>query len=276
MSAPAAPIQDAQPYVPILMYHEIATPAETKSHLAVSPDQFATQLQYLRDAGYQTLTFTDAAAALAAGRGQLPARSVVLTFDDGYADFHSQALPLLEKFGFTATVFVTTGWMADAGKHAAGTPLGPMMSWTQVREAATAGVEIGAHSHGHPELDQISGSQLRDELTTPKELLEEGIGQPVPSVAYPFGYSSARVRQAVRAAGYQHGSAVANAMAKAGGDEFAVPRLTVRASTRPETFERVVRGGQESTIYLKDHALTKGYAMVRRTKAVIGGISRRA
>jgi hypothetical protein len=50
----------------------------------------------------------------------------------------------------------------------------------------------------------------------------------------------------------------------------------VRASTRPETFERVVRGGQESTIYLKDHALTKGYAVVRRTKAVIGGISRRA
>jgi peptidoglycan/xylan/chitin deacetylase (PgdA/CDA1 family) len=258
------------------MYHEIATPAETKSHLAVSPDQFATQLQHLHDNGYQTLTFTQAATALAADPGRLPARAVVLTFDDGYADFHSQALPLLDKFGFTATVFVTTGWLADAGEHAAGTALGPMLSWGQVREVAAAGVEIGAHSHAHPELDQISGTQLRDELTTPKELLEEGIGQPVPSLAYPFGYSSARVRQAVRAAGYQHASAVANQMAKPGADEFAVPRLTVRASTRPETFERVVRGGQESTIYLKDHALTKGYAMVRRTKAVIGGISRRA
>jgi peptidoglycan/xylan/chitin deacetylase (PgdA/CDA1 family) len=258
------------------MYHEIATPSETKSHLAVSPEQFATQVQYLHDAGYQTLTFTEAAAALAAGQGQVPARSVVLTFDDGYADFHRQALPLLEKFGFTATVFMTTGWMADAGQHAAGTALGPMMSWSQVREAAAAGVEIGAHSHSHPELDQIAGAQLRDELTTPKELLEEGIGQPVPSLAYPFGYSNAQVRRAVRTAGYQHASAVANAMAKAGGDEFAVPRLTVRASLRPETFERVVRGGQESTIYLKDHALTKGYAVVRRTKAVIGGISRRA
>lgn len=109
MSAPAEPIQDARPHVPILMYHEIASPAETESNLSVSPDQFAAQLQYLHDAGYQTPTFTEAAAALAGGPGSLPSRSVVLTFDDGYADFHSQALPLLEKFGFTATVFVTTG-----------------------------------------------------------------------------------------------------------------------------------------------------------------------
>jgi peptidoglycan/xylan/chitin deacetylase (PgdA/CDA1 family) len=258
------------------MYHEIAASPDTKSRLAVPPDKFAAQVEYLHDAGFTALTFTEAARALAGDPGQLPERPVVLTFDDGYADFHSQALPVLEKFGFTATVFVTTGWIADAGKHAAGTALGPMLSWGQIREVAMAGVEIGAHSHGHPQLDQISRSQLRDELTTPKDLLEAGIGQPVPSVAYPFGYSSAQVRQAVGAAGYRHACAVANATARPGADELAVPRLTVRASTRPQTFERVVRGGQESTIYLKDHALTKGFAVVRRTKAVIGGISRSA
>jgi peptidoglycan/xylan/chitin deacetylase (PgdA/CDA1 family) len=258
------------------MYHEIAASPDTKSRLAVPPDKFAAQVEYLHDAGFTALTFTEAARALAGDPGQLPERPVVLTFDDGYADFHSQALPVLEKFGFTATVFVTTGWIADAGKHAAGTALGPMLSWGQIREVAMAGVEIGAHSHGHPQLDQISRSQLRDELTTPKDLLEAGIGQPVPSVAYPFGYSSAQVRQAVGAAGYRHACAVANATARPGADELAVPRLTMRASTRPQTFERVVRGGQESTIYLKDHVLTKGFAVVRRTKAVIGGISRSA
>jgi peptidoglycan/xylan/chitin deacetylase (PgdA/CDA1 family) len=273
--APAA-IRDADPYVPILMYHEIADQADTKSRLAVPPDKFATQLAYLHDEGYTTITFTAAAQALAGDTGKLPERAVVLTFDDGYADFHREALPLLEKHGFTATVFVTTGWMADAGRYAAGSPLGPTLTWSQVRELAAAGIEIGAHSHGHPELDQISARQLRDELNTPKDLLEEGIGAAVPSVAYPFGYSNTKVRQAVRAAGYQHACAVANATARPGADEFAVPRLTVRASTQPQTFARVVGGGQDSKIYLKDHALTKGYAVVRRTKAVIGGISRRA
>ena len=265
-----------EPYVPILMYHEIAARPETASRLAVSPDQFAAQVGYLHDAGFSTLTFTEAAELLAADPGRLPAKAVVLTFDDGYADFHSQALPVLDKYGFTATVFVTTGWIADAGRYAAGPGLGPMLSWSQIREVAAAGVEIGAHSHGHPQLDQISRSQLRDELTTPKDLLEEGIGQSVPSVAYPFGYSSAPVRESVRAAGYQHACAVANAMARPGADQLAVPRLTVRATTGPQTFERVVRGGQESTIYLKDHALTKGYALVRRTKALLGGAARKA
>ena len=115
------------------------------------------------------------------------------------------------QYGFTATVFVTTGWIADAGPHAAGRRPGQMLCWNQIREAAAAGVEIGAHSHAHPQLDQITPSQLQDELAVSKALLEDGIGRAVPSLAYPFGYSNARVRQAARATGYRHACAVANA-----------------------------------------------------------------
>ena len=264
-----------QPGVPILMYHEIAARPETASRLAVPPAAFAAQLAYLHDAGYSTVTFADAAAALAGETGRLPARPVVLTFDDGFADFHREALPLLRRYGFTATVFVTTGWIADAGGHRSGDQPGQMLSWNQIREAAWAGVEIGAHSHGHPQLDQIEPGRLRRELAVSKALLEDGIGQAVPSLAYPFGYSSAGVRQTARATGYRHACAVANATARPAGDRYTLPRLTVRASTSQAHFERIVRG-DNSMIYLKDHALTKGFAVVRRSRAALAGISQRA
>ena len=150
-----------QPEVPILMYHEIAARPQTTSPLAVPPAAFAAQLAYLHYHGYNTVTFADAAAALAGEGGPLPTRPVVLTFDDGFADFHREVLPLLRNYGFTATVFVTTGWIADAGGHRSGHQPGQMLSWNQICEAAGAGVEIGAHSHGHPQLDQIKPSQLR-------------------------------------------------------------------------------------------------------------------
>jgi len=262
--------------VPILMYHEIAGRRDTASRLAVPPGSFAAQLKHLHDAGFSTLTLSALASALAGGPVQLPSRPVAITFDDGFADFHREALPLLRRYGFTATVFVTTGWIADARPCAAGRRPGRMLSWNQIREAAEAGVEIGAHSHRHQQLDQIAPSKLRDELTTSKEVLEDGLGHAVPSLAYPFGYSSARVRRAARDVGYTHGCVVGNALARPGHDPLALPRLTIRRSTRPTTFDSIVAGRTETMIFLKDRSLTKGYALVRRTRAVIGGVSRGA
>ena len=109
-----------RPPVPILMYHEIAGPTETDSQLAVPPSAFASQLGYLHDAGFQTLTAGTVAEIMNGGGGQLPDRAVVLTFDDGFEDFHRQALPLLDRYGFTATLYVTTGWVEDAGPLPAG------------------------------------------------------------------------------------------------------------------------------------------------------------
>jgi peptidoglycan/xylan/chitin deacetylase (PgdA/CDA1 family) len=262
--------------VPILMYHEIASRHDTASRLAVPPDSFAAQLEHLHEAGFTALTVSGLASALAGDPVRLPERPVVITFDDGFADFHREALPLLCRYGFAATVFVTTGWIDDAGPYAAGRRPGRMLCWNQIREAATAGVEIGAHSHRHPQLDQIPPSRLRDELTTSKSLLEDGLGVAVPNLAYPFGYSNARVRQVAREIGYEHACAVGNVIAGPGEDPFALPRLTIRRSTRPATFDFIVRGKKESVIFLKDRSLTKGYALVRRTRAVLGGVSRGA
>lgn len=255
--------------VPVLMYHEIAPRAETDSSLAVEPSSFAAQLRALHDGGFRTLTARELARAFTVGDEQLPDRPVVLTFDDGYADFHSRALPLLEQHGFSATVFVTTGWIADGGGEPAAAPLGPMLSWEQIEESSTCGIEFAAHSRTHAQLDRLSEPALREELWASKTELEDRLGAPVTGLAYPFGYSNATVRQFARRLGYGYGCAVRNAMAAGAADLFALPRLTVARSTTMSAFQQLVRGDRLRRIYLKERALTKGWAVARRSMAAI-------
>lgn len=254
--------------VPVLMYHSVAErPAAATQRLSVRPDAFAAQLALLREQGFTTVTFSEAVAALHEAR-PLPSRPVVLTFDDGYADFHDVALPLLARFGCTATVFVTTGWMDDAGAMRAGRPLDRMLSWAQLDEIRSNGVEIGAHSHSHAELDQLSDRALEWELRTSKALLEDRLSAPVPALAYPYGYWSSRVRAAVRAAGYRQAAAVANRTACVRHDTFAFPRLTVRRSTTPDTFERLVHGRRIAQTFAVDRTLSAGWMLARRARSL--------
>ncbi len=254
--------------VPILMYHSISDrPNPETKPLAVRPSAFAEQLAYLKERDFTPLTVADLVASLHRNNGRsLPERPVVVTFDDGYADFHSEALPVLERYDFPATVFLTSGWVRDAGEDAAGRPLDAMLSWSQAREAASCGIEIGGHSHSHPQLDQLPDEQLRQELRRNKALLEDKIGAPVATMAYPYGYSSVRVRREVRRAGYWAACAVSNAIAADRHDVLALPRLTVADGTSMKMFSRAVEGSQVPLIYMKERVLTKGYAVVRRTR----------
>jgi peptidoglycan/xylan/chitin deacetylase (PgdA/CDA1 family) len=246
--------------VPILMYHSVNDrPPASTAPLAVSPAAFADQMALLNDEG-----FTPISVSAYASRTTMAGRPVVITFDDGYADFHEHALPVLERYGFPATVFLTTGWMRDAGPYAAGHPLDRMLSWLQVEEALSAGIEFGGHSHSHPQLDQLPTAALRDEVTRNKMLIEDRLGAPVTTMAYPYGYSSARVRREVSRAGYAVACAVANDLADGRHDVLALPRLTVRRTTSLRAFGRAAADQGVPLLYLRDRLLTKGYAVVRR------------
>ncbi|MEO3782767.1 polysaccharide deacetylase family protein [Actinocorallia sp. B10E7] len=243
------------PTVPILMYHSVRDdPPPDTAALSVRPGAFADQMALLKEKGFTPVRLSEPAE-------DVP-KPICITFDDGYADFHSEALPVLTSFGYPATVFVTTGWLDDAGPDAAGRPLDAMLRWGHVREAADEGVEIGAHSHSHPQLDQLGDGPLRDELTRSRLLLEDRLQRPVTTMAYPYGYSSARVRRAVARAGYDTAYVVANEVSSHRSG-YAVPRLTIQRSTSLASFERIAEGTHR---FHREKALTKGYAVVRRSR----------
>ena len=249
--------------VPVLMYHEIAgilsTP--TPSRLAVAPEAFADQLAYLRDAGFTAITAGALAESLADGAEPLPERPVVLTFDDGYCDFYDQALPLLKQYGHTATVFQTTERIGiERPKRRM------MLTWQEIAEVAEAGVEIGAHTITHPQLDQLPEKELREELSDSKRLIEDHLGMAVPGLSYPYGYSNEKVRQMARELGYAYAYAVGNAMTTSEADHFALPRLTVKHNTTFEAFCKMVNGHDTLTLR-RDRALTSAFSVVRRAKA---------
>ncbi|MFD3944053.1 polysaccharide deacetylase family protein [Streptomyces sp. NPDC058579] len=256
------------------MYHAVGhEPAPAAHRLSVSPEAFAAQMEVVADHGLTPLTTAELAGAWRSG-GPLPARPVLITFDDGYEGVHRHALPVLAKHGFASTVFVSTGWLRGGDEE--GGALDTMLDWGQVRELAAAGTEIGGHSHSHPQLDQVDDRRLWYETLRCKEIVREELGRAPASFAYPYGYSDRRVRRTVRAAGYAQALAVGNTVARRRQGPYALERLTVRRSTGIEEFTRLVEGRAIGRTFAADRVLTKGYAMVRRTRGAMRATGRLA
>jgi peptidoglycan/xylan/chitin deacetylase (PgdA/CDA1 family) len=209
------------------MYHSVSSSAAADfRRYTIDPALFRDHLQYLVSEGWSTAD--DDVHAGAAGR-----RTVVLTFDDGFEDFHTAALPALADLGLRATLYVTTGYLDSTSRWLQHSGEGErrMLRWGQLAEVAAAGVRICAHTRTHPQLDLLSPDQQRDEIRRPKAELEDRLGIPVESFAYPFGYYDRRTLREVRAAGYQRAYAVRDLVLPDRGDRFVLPRLTVTDRT---------------------------------------------
>jgi peptidoglycan/xylan/chitin deacetylase (PgdA/CDA1 family) len=261
--------------VPVLMYHAVtAEPSRATWRLSVTPAMFEAQLRFLRDNEFTPMRFSGFAELLRRG-SEIPERPVVLTFDDGYADFHREVFPRLSAHSYPATAFITTGWVGDA-KERVGQPPDEMLSWCQIQELASAGIEIGSHSHSHPQLDQLAAGALERELRDSRALLEDRLGQPVTTLAYPFGYSSLAVRRAVRAAGYEVAAAVRNTRARPSEDLLAVPRLTIGRSTSQEVFARILTRDATTPDLWQLRVRSTAYAAVRHTRRMLGNARSRS
>ena len=217
------------PACPIFMYHNIAqAPRGLKRwrSLYVSPGAFARQMWLLKRLGYQGLSMSDAMPYL---RGERQGRIAVITLDDGYVDNLQFALPILQRYGFTATCYVVSGSIGrynnwDAEKLGIQKPL---MSAAQLRACHEGGMEIGAHTRSHPHLTRCSDAQLRDEIAGSKADLEAVLGAPVTQFCYPYGDMDDRVAEAARVAGYDAATTTQRGRASAGMDVWRLPRVQV-------------------------------------------------
>ena len=177
--------------LPILVYHHVV-PDHAPGVLFVTPDGFEQQLKYLQDNGYRSISFTELADALNYG-APLPDRPVILSFDDGWENQFQYGFPLLQKYGFSATFYIVSGYVDHQN----------FMTTDQLQTMIAAGMTIGGHSHTHPPLPGVGGTRLIDEIAGSKAWLEGHFGVAIDTFAYPYGAYTERVTAAVNAAGYR-------------------------------------------------------------------------
>lgn len=181
-----------------LCYHGVGVVADgADPHgLFVSREQFAAHLDVLGGDGYAIVGAAELWRRVCAGVGD---RVGAVTFDDALEQTGEVALPLLAERGMGASVFVATGLLGRPHPHVSGERV---MSASQVVDMAAAGVEVGAHSVDHPRLRDLSDVELADQLRRSRARLEDLLGRPVTTMAYPFGAHDERVVRAAREAGY--------------------------------------------------------------------------
>jgi peptidoglycan/xylan/chitin deacetylase (PgdA/CDA1 family) len=216
--------------VPILLYHQIDVPPGRKApyrSMTVHPDRFRQQMKWLKRLGYTGLSLRDALPYI---EGRKSGRVAVITFDDGFRNVYENALPVLQEHGFTATNFFVANQVG--GRNEWDIPIGiapaPCMSPEQLREWAALGHEVGAHTLDHVHLPDVSLDEARRQISQSQVVLQDILGAPVTSFAYPYGHENARMRDMVREAGFAHAVTTERRKTRPGDDQFGLPRLTIR------------------------------------------------
>ena len=233
----------------VLMYHSVD---RSGSVISVSPERFCQQMQWLRVWGWKTLTLSEVFGPSRPEWG----RAVVLTFDDGFANFYTEVFPLLRQFGMAATVFLVTDFVggraewnardrdvvegivaslpAAVGDRAAHLDRlvrmarEPMLSWSQIREMAKAGIEFGGHTASHPFLPHLPPARTEEEIRRSMAALADALETAPRFFAYPYGADTPEAHACLRAIGCV-AAFIADPAERGGGplDPLAVPRVGI-------------------------------------------------
>lgn len=206
--------------VPILMYHQVKDLLPTASlddfTWTVSPVSLDAQLGYLAEKGYVTISLDQLLDGFA-GKAALPAKPVVLTFDDGWKTQYTNALPLLKKRNQTATFYVVSTYMG----------YGAYFDWTMTEAVRDAGMTIAGHTLDHSDLTKLSTSEKDRQLRDSKAALEKQLGVKVTHFAYPNGAFNDATIEAVKRAGYRSATTINPTLVKSPVSAYVLPRIRV-------------------------------------------------
>jgi peptidoglycan/xylan/chitin deacetylase (PgdA/CDA1 family) len=205
----------------VLMYHSIAAVDDDPNQVCVPPDRFTQQLEWMHRRGLRGVAVRELWQAT---RRSSAAGLVGLTFDDGYQDFLTTALPILERYGFTATLFVVAGLIGGENSWDGG-PRWPLLGKEELNEVKARGMEIGSHGMSHARLAGLDRTTLRRELEDSRELLSELLGEAVDGFCYPYGSLDDSTIRAVRETGYAYACGVKVPLSMV--SQFSLPRMHV-------------------------------------------------
>ncbi len=225
--------------IKVLMYHRVVEDDKQLDLYSwnVTVSQLRRHLALLGKWGYTCINFEDY-ALYQQGRLNLPRKPVIMTFDDGYDEVHRNALPVMKEFGARATAFVlgdrsikTNTWDEQSGFEGAS-----LMEAAQILEIREAGFEIGSHSMTHADLTTLPPPEALAEVSRSKDILENLLGTPVISFAYPFGAANVSIEKLVEEAGYEYGCGVYSGPPKFAHDKFNIRRIPITRKTNAVDF----------------------------------------
>jgi peptidoglycan/xylan/chitin deacetylase (PgdA/CDA1 family) len=247
--------------IPILMYHSISDEKEKSHpyyHVNTSPAVFDAHMRYLHENNYSVINLQNLEKSFASRDSS---EYVVITFDDGFYDFFTNAFPILKKYNFSATVFLPTGFIHNERLSFKGKEC---MTWDEVRDLQSKGINFGSHTVTHPQLNNLSTKEIENEIKLSKNKIEDETGRAVESFSYPYAFPEDKefgitLRALLKKCGYTNGVTTKIGTANKSGDTFFQPRLPVNTAddilffraklqgaynwlSKPQTFIKSIKG----------------------------------
>jgi len=241
--------------IPIITYHKISNHREF-GQTTISLDVFKSQIRYLSKAGFTSIHFKD----LFSGK-DIPSKSIIITFDDGYENIYHNALPVLLENNYKAVIFIVTDFL---GKKNSWEALNfqhnyKHLSSEQILELNNYGFEIGSHGKTHRYLPLLKERDLEDELINSKQYLEQIISDPVISFCYPYGRFTKKIKQCVARAGYFFATSNLQPFKKKQHDQLALFRRSIYTIDSFKIFKSKIKPiASYSTAYLSEFLIQQG------------------